>query len=316
MGENVGDSLIKNKMTFSVTEPVTVKRAKKSYSMGRETRGLSGSMGKHYDGGIDFIGGETIKGDAYACCRVSKASFSDVSKILAKESNAKEVIESHDFYMVLLNLSVMVQDPDKMHVNCARFKFSVIDADLMKMTPLQECAAGKLSQTADRTYSISPSLEFTPSIKMGQTNENTSKIDGLTHGTTVSTEINPAGKLGVSLSYDNKKGYTFEVPVNIKSIIGTYLPNNKAQWEFYTDYNPGVPALQIGKTLSVITALFIKVPKGKTGEVKVNVKGKVTKKNAKLFFFDVTGPVKLADADPIHVGAEIAAPNKKAGSKK
>ena len=179
---------------------------------------------------------ERVMGEASFAHRVIRTPLKAVREVLKKKlgiqikKDQDKFMKGHSFYTLLLDFAVRLEEPVNTFLEFARFRFKLgTEADILTISPAEKGVQAMLKKFGERNIIISPSLEIGPSVTVTQKgkNETTSKQKEQT------VEAGVGAKMAAEFDYNNKKGWSLEVPKFVTDIKGAKLQANVAQWEIF-----------------------------------------------------------------------------------
>ncbi len=144
----------------------------------------------------------------------------------------------------------------------------------MKIMPTSQGIKATIKRYGGRTSTVSPSLAF------GASFEHKTKSEDETKSSTFS--VGP--KLGVTGSYDQKKGWEITFDKVIKNIVGVQLSYNAVLWDIYGYKTMKLPGGELGETIAITTGMNIMVEKGLEATSTIKAEGKIFQDG--WWFFD------------------------------
>lgn len=215
------------------------------------------------------------------------------------------MINLHDFYNAILNLSVAMEDPSVISLEWFRLNLAFSEpATVLKIAPDSQGVKTKIKKYGERKLTINPSLEIGASFEHAASSQKQTESKDNSASDSYKFTVGP--KLGITGSYDRKKGWEIEYEKTIDEIRGVMNGRREIIWDIYCDPNLKLPADKFGKTVNAKTAVTIMVQKGHAAEATIRTRGKAMENVS--FWFDREAPIKFVGPNSISIKPDFPRP--------
>jgi hypothetical protein len=198
----------------------------------------------------------------------TRISKEDIGQVLKNDEGRKKIMAGHDFYAIVLTMSIRLGDP-----STTRFINGIFDVTfpsgvtLLDYAPKERGMITSIIESGGETVSLSRDLEFP---KAGAPGKKTLPDPGEHR---FGIPVGPGETIAVTFS--DKAGYSFAIPAGVLLEYQGMLKNDHALfWEIYPPMPPLESAIT-GKKMVAVFSLILQAPEKILPELSVHIEGRV-----------------------------------------
>ncbi|NMB78750.1 MAG: hypothetical protein GYA23_06605 [Methanomicrobiales archaeon] len=227
---------------------------------------------------------ETISGPhghVYVTKVIHRTPEVDIRKVLKDDPECEVKIRNNDFFTLLLDTSIQMDDPEK-----TRFVYASIGFDFSKKIRVLDYQPQKENLAAKLTHSGESEVTITPTIGVSATGTAGTSVASDTVKESFEIKAGPEAKL--SGTYSHKTGYTLEIAgYQLLQYQGMLKNYHELAWEIYGDAIQTEKEL-LGKARHMLFTVIVQTPRDSFPEMTARVAGKVTRQ---FLFFPINGSI-------------------------
>lgn len=214
------------------------------------------------------------QGSAYLSPTLRKVPEDALDELLKDRPERATLLTDYSFWSLMLDFTVLMEDPTRTYLDWARFRIEIEDHSKILLVAPEE---------------VSMEAKYQEYEKVGMNITPTGKVS-----------ILDLAEIGVDAEYTSERGWTFEVPVNIKRYSGGRAGERGAVFDIY-GFPEHVKSLNaVGESSIFKGVVVLQIPVGERPKMMVNAEGKVTKEDA-LLWIDISGSIELKSPGEVEI---------------
>ena len=205
---------------------------------------------------------------AYVTKISTRTPLEEIEKILKKDPDRKTNTGTHDFYTIVLAISMRPNDPIT-----TRFINGTIDLAFLRgikiltYSPKEKGVITAIIEKGGDAISLSQRLDFSASASQGKKTH--PEPDENRFGIPVGPDEKVTG------TYSEKRGYSFDIPPSVLLDYRGMLKNEREMfWEIYPPM-PGQHIEVTGKEMQAVFSFIVQTPKNAPPKITANIEGRV-----------------------------------------